>query len=65
MADRMLNRREVEQRCGISASTIYAQMQAGDFPRPLRVGARAVRWPQSTIEAWLASRPRADGDRAA
>ncbi len=61
--DRLLRRQEVERCCQISRSTIYKLMRAGAFPEPLKIGPRAVRWPQSEIEAWLASRPRATGER--
>ena len=63
--DRLLRREEVEARCGIARTTIYRLMRAGQFPEPLRVGPRAVRWRASEIEAWLASRPRARGEGAA
>ena len=62
MPDRLLTRREVEARCGLSRSSLYRLMRAGRFPEPIRVGVRAVRWPSSEIETWLASRPRASGD---
>ena len=61
-AGRLLTRREVEARAGLSRSSLYRLMRQGLFPKPLRVGVRAVRWPSSEIEAWLASRPRATGD---
>ncbi len=60
--DRMLRRSEVEVVTGLSRSAIYEQMRAGEFPAPVLVGTRAVRWPESEITAWLASRPRATGD---
>ena len=59
--DRLLRRPEVEQRCGLTCSTIYRLMDEGRFPRPLRVGPKAVRWLESEIGAWVASRPRAAG----
>ena len=62
-ADRLLRREEVERRCQISRSTIYKLMRVGAFPEPLRIGSRAVRWSQREIEGWIASRPRATGDR--
>ena len=37
-------------------------MRENTFPLPLQVGARAVRWPSSEVDAWLASRPRATGE---
>ena len=63
--DRLLRREEVETRCGIARSTIYRLMRTGEFPEPVKVGPRAVRWPASEIEAWLAGRPRASGEAAA
>ena len=62
MEDRLLNRAEVERRVGLRRSALYRLMRAGQFPEPLRIGPRAVRWPSSEIEEWLASRPRATGD---
>ena len=65
MIDRLMRREEVEERTGLSRSTLYRKMREGTFPEPLRVGARAVRWPCSEIEAWLAARPRATGEARA
>ena len=58
---RLLRLGDVLVRSGLSRSTLYRQMGEGAFPRPLRVGVRAVRWRESEIEDWLASRPRATG----
>ena len=60
--DRLLRLDEVKSRCGLSRSSVYRMMRGGSFPEPLRVGLRAVRWRQSEIEDWLATRPRASGD---
>ena len=62
-ADRMLRREEVQQRTGLSRSAIYRLMREGDFPVPHRIGQRAVRWRESELEAWLASRPLATGQK--
>lgn len=59
--DRLLRRAEVQSRCGIARTTIYRLMRSGLFPEPVKVGPRAVRWPASEIEEWLAGRPRATG----
>lgn len=61
--DQLLTRPEVEARCRITRTTIYRLMRTGQFPEPIRIGPRSVRWPASEIEAWLESRPRATGDR--
>ena len=47
---------EVIAICGLSRSTIYEMIGRGEFPAPVRLGARAVGWRRSDIEAWLASR---------
>ena len=54
--DSILRRKEVEARIGLSRSSIYAAMAQGQFPRPLRLGRRAVGWRQSEIDDWLARR---------
>ena len=61
-ADRLLRLSEVQTRTALGRTTIYRKMREGTFPEPLKIGARAVRWPESEIEAWLAARPRATGD---
>ena len=57
MEDRLLKRREVEEITGLSRSTIYRMVKTGQFPQPVRVGPKAVRWRLSDIIAWLESRP--------
>ena len=39
--DRLLTRKEVQERCRISRSTIYRLKKDGRFPTPIRVGDRA------------------------
>jgi prophage regulatory protein len=58
MADRHLRRPAVEQLTGLSRSTIYDLMTKGEFPRSVRLTARAVAWPESAIAEWLAQRPK-------
>ncbi len=59
---RLLRRKEVERYCQIGRSTIYRLMRLGLFPVPIRVGPRAVRWPEHEVTAWLDQRPRATGE---
>ena len=54
--DRMLRRKEVEAITGRSRSAIYEGMAAGTFPKPVKIGARAVAWPESVIREWIAER---------
>jgi prophage regulatory protein len=55
MTDRVLRIPEVIDLVGLSVSTIYAMIADGRFPRPIKLGKRAVGWKESTIDAWLAS----------
>jgi prophage regulatory protein len=49
----ILRRGQVEQEVGLKRSTIYQRMQEGTFPRPIRLGERAVGWRASDIERFL------------
>ena len=54
--DRMLRRKEVEAITGRSRSAIYEGIAAGTFPKPVKIGSRAVAWPESVIRYWIAER---------
>lgn len=54
--DPLLPMPEVVSATGISRSSIYAGIKAGTFPRPVKVGAHASRWPSSRIAAWIEER---------
>jgi prophage regulatory protein len=54
---RILRRRQLEARLAIGRSTIYDWLRSDPtFPRPVKIGARAVGWVESEINAWLAGR---------
>ena len=53
MSIKILRRNEVEQIVGLSRSTIYAMMAEKTFPKPIKLGRRAVGWRSSDIEKWL------------
>ena len=61
MEERLLRRREVEDITGLSHSTIYRLMDAGEFPQAKSIGPNCVRWMLSEIIAWMESRPLARG----
>ena len=62
---RLLRRPEVEQRTGIPCASLYRMRRAGQFPAPIKIGARSIAWPEAEIEEWLATRPRATGANGA
>ncbi|MDR3055844.1 MAG: AlpA family transcriptional regulator [Zoogloeaceae bacterium] len=43
----------VKSKTGLSRSTIYLKVSNGEFPPPISLGARAVGWIESEIDAWL------------
>ena len=55
MAEKLLRRPEVEAITGLSRASIYARMAKGDFPRPMRLGPRAVAWRDSDVQEWIDS----------
>lgn len=57
---RMRRRPEVEHVTGISRSTLYEMIKCGEFPKPVRLGRRAVGWPETAVSDWLDSRPMAE-----
>jgi prophage regulatory protein len=56
MAGKILRRHQVEQTIGLSRSTLYTMMAEGIFPKPVKLGKRAVGWRASDVAAWLESR---------
>ncbi|MBL3961006.1 AlpA family phage regulatory protein [Burkholderia sp. KCJ3K979] len=52
-AGAILRRTQVEIEVGLKRSTIYQRMQEGTFPRPVRLGERAVGWRAADIERFL------------
>ena len=59
MTDKILRRHEVEERLGVARATIYVWMEKGLFPRPVKLGPRAVGWRESAVSSWLAQREKA------
>lgn len=41
---------------GMKNTWLYEEIKAGRFPAPIKLGARAVGWRRSDVEAWLQSR---------
>ena len=53
----LLRLRAVMHVTGLSRSTLYRLIADGQFPRPVRLGARAVAWRRSDVDAWSEARP--------
>jgi prophage regulatory protein len=50
---RLLRLQEVREVTGLSRSSIYAD---ADFPKPVKIGPRAVAWVEQEIREWIAAR---------
>jgi prophage regulatory protein len=53
--DAMLTSDTVLSVAGMSSSSMYRQIAAGTFPKPIKIGPRCARWKASEIKAWLRS----------
>ncbi len=53
---RILRRKKVETKTGISRSTIYNGIKKGTFPKQIQLGQQSVGWLESEIDAWLRDR---------
>ena len=60
--DKLLNREQVAKAVGLSIPSLYRLMAKGHFPRPRKIGLRAVRWREADIVQFLESRPVATGE---
>ena len=53
MAHRILRLPAVMDVTGLGRTTVYEQMATGRFPRPIKLGERAVGWLEADIQNWL------------
>ena len=60
---RLLTLRDVMVATAMSRSAVYALMAESRFPKPIRIGSRAVRWVEREVLDFIASRPRAGSER--
>jgi prophage regulatory protein len=52
-ADRFLRIREMLWRVGLSRSSIYRMIEAGDFPQQIQINKATVVWSENEIVAWM------------
>ena len=53
----ILRKQDVLDMVGISNSTLYLWMATGHFPKPIKLGPRAVGWPVAAVQKFLEERP--------
>ncbi len=54
--ERLLHVGGVIEATSLSRATIYSYVAAGLFPKPVRITANRVGWPESAVAAWIAAR---------
>lgn len=50
--DRFLRLKAVLGRTGLTRTTLYRMVQAGKFPRQIRIGIRCSGWRESAVDDW-------------
>jgi prophage regulatory protein len=53
---RLISKTDVLAQIPISTATMWREIAAGRFPKPVRIGARRIAFFQTEIDAWLAQR---------
>ena len=53
---RLIRRKEVQAKTGLGASSIYAMMQQGTFPKAVNISERRVAWIESDVDQWISER---------
>jgi prophage regulatory protein len=56
--ERLIRLPQVESLTGLKRAHIYGLARRGQFPKPLKVGARASAWRESLVRQWVAERIR-------
>ena len=46
---------EVITMTGLSRSSIYLRISTNEFPKPIKIGRRAVGWSEDSLIAWQAN----------
>ena len=52
--EQLLRVHQVVARTTLSRAALYAEIAAGRFPRPVRLSANRVAWPESQVDSWIA-----------
>ena len=64
MIKKMYRLPEVMDMTGLSRSSIYLRVSTDEFPKPVKIGRRAIGWPEDSIIAWQAKMMEAQDESA-
>ena len=51
--ERLVRMAEVRERTGLARASIYRMMDAGTFPKLIRLGPSTIAWRETEIDAWI------------
>ena len=57
----LLRTNDVLKRTSLSKATLYRMLGRGQFPAPIKLGSKAVRFWSHEVEAWIEQLPRSRG----
>ena len=52
-ANRILRIRQVLEVTGLRRTSLYKKLNANEFPKPVKLGVRAVGWRETDVHAWM------------
>ena len=64
MIKKMYRLPEVMNMTGLSRSSIYLRVSTDEFPKPVKIGRRAIGWPEESIIAWQSKMMEAQDESA-
>mgnify|MGYP000147383286 CR=1 FL=1 len=53
---KLLKRTDITSNLGLSRSHMYALIQKGEFPKPIKLSERSSAWLESEVQDWVESR---------
>ena len=57
---RLLRLKDLIPIIGMQRSWILEKSKSGEFPKPIKLGERAIAWRESEVRAWVVSRKLAE-----
>jgi prophage regulatory protein len=61
--ERLIRLPQVEHLTGLKRAHIYGLARRGEFPKPVKIGARASAWRQTQVTRWIEERIRRAGEQ--
>ena len=53
MTDSLIRIKNVEAKTGLKKSMVYDLISKGEFPKPIKIGERAVAWISREVDQWV------------